>query len=40
MKANGAGGSINTISYGEERPVSSAHNDAAWSQNRRVVISY
>jgi len=40
MKANGAGSSINTISYGEERPVSTAHNDSAWSQNRRVVISY
>ena len=39
MKADGAG-SINTISYGEERPVSTAHNDSAWSQNRRVVISY
>jgi len=36
----GSGSSINTISYGEERPVDSSHNDAAWSKNRRVVISY
>jgi peptidoglycan-associated lipoprotein len=26
---------ITTISYGEERPVASGHNEAAWSQNRR-----
>ncbi|MBN1290306.1 MAG: peptidoglycan-associated lipoprotein Pal [Candidatus Latescibacteria bacterium] len=26
---------ISTISYGEERPVSSGHNESSWSQNRR-----
>jgi peptidoglycan-associated lipoprotein len=28
-------GRITTISYGEERPFASGHNEAAWSQNRR-----
>ena len=27
---------LDTISYGEERPVSSEHDEVAWSQNRRV----
>ena len=40
MKTEGASKPINTISYGEERPVNTAQNDSAWSQNRRVVISY
>jgi len=40
IKAAGARNSVNTISYGEERPIDSSHNDAAWSKNRRVVISY
>ncbi len=31
---------IRTTSYGEERPVVDAHDDAAWSQNRRVEIVY
>ena len=31
---------IEVLSYGEERPANSAHNDAAWSQNRRVYIEY
>ena len=35
-----ANNSINTISYGEERPVDSGHNDSAWTRNRRVEISY
>jgi peptidoglycan-associated lipoprotein len=26
---------IETISYGEERPVDSEHNQAAWAANRR-----
>lgn len=26
---------IETVSYGEERPLDPAHNEAAWSQNRR-----
>ena len=31
---------IRTISYGEERPVVEEHDEAAWSQNRRVEIVY
>lgn len=27
---------LHTISYGEERPVNEGHDEAAWSQNRRV----
>ena len=41
MNSIGAGGStIQNISYGEERPVDQAHNEAAWQKNRRVEISY
>lgn len=31
---------IQTVSYGEERPVDPAHNEAAWAKNRRVDIVY
>ena len=31
---------ISTVSFGEERPVSTASNEAAWAQNRRVEIKY
>ena len=31
---------IESVSYGEEKPASSAHNEAAWSQNRRTDIKY
>lgn len=31
---------IEVISYGEEKPVSLAHNEAAWALNRRVQIVY
>lgn len=27
---------LNTISYGEERPVDPGHNEEAWAKNRRV----
>lgn len=30
---------ITTISYGEERPASSGHNESAWSKNRRCEFS-
>ena len=41
MQAGGAGSSsIQTISYGEERPADTGHNDAAWQKNRRVAINY
>jgi peptidoglycan-associated lipoprotein len=29
-------GSLTTISYGEERPVDSGHNEEAWAKNRRA----
>jgi len=31
---------VSTVSFGEEKPRDSAHNEAAWSQNRRADISY
>jgi peptidoglycan-associated lipoprotein len=27
---------LSTISYGEERPLDSGHNEAAWARNRRA----
>ena len=33
-------GQIETVSYGEERPIASGHNESAWSQNRRSDIKY
>ena len=36
LKALGISGDrISTISYGEEKPVDSGHNEAAWTKNRR-----
>jgi peptidoglycan-associated lipoprotein len=31
---------MSTLSYGEERPASSGHNEGAWGKNRRVIIQY
>ncbi|MGA7595771.1 MAG: OmpA family protein, partial [Gallionella sp.] len=31
---------IETISFGEEKPRCSEHNEACWSQNRRADIDY
>jgi len=31
---------ISTVSFGEERPVATGSDEAAWSQNRRVEITY
>ncbi len=33
-------GQIAIVSFGEEKPKASGHNEAAWSQNRRADISY
>lgn len=30
---------IQTVSYGEERPVDSGHNEEAWSRNRRAEFA-
>jgi len=40
MNAAGASSTIESISYGEERPVDAAHTEAAWQANRRVEIKY
>lgn len=31
---------IETISYGEEKPKASGHDEASWAQNRRADINY
>ncbi len=31
---------VEAVSYGEERPKASGHDEAAWSQNRRADIAY
>ncbi len=31
---------VETVSYGEEQPVDSAHSEEAWSRNRRVELIY
>lgn len=41
LRAQGASASqIRTVSYGEERPVATCHDEECWSQNRRVEIVY
>lgn len=31
---------ITTVSFGEEKPLDTTHNESAWRQNRRVEILY
>ena len=31
---------IEVVSFGEERPVNEGHDEASWSENRRVEIRY
>lgn len=31
---------VTTVSFGEEKPAATGHNEAAWSQNRRADIAY
>jgi peptidoglycan-associated lipoprotein len=31
---------INTLSYGEEKPISEGHDESSWQRNRRVEIIY
>jgi peptidoglycan-associated lipoprotein len=33
-------GQLSTVSYGEERPATAGHDEAAWAKNRRVEIVY
>ncbi len=35
-----ADGRIHILSYGEEKPVATCHDESCWSQNRRVEIVY
>jgi peptidoglycan-associated lipoprotein len=39
LVAHGVDGSrIETISYGEERPFATGHDEASWAQNRRAHL--
>lgn len=40
LAAAGAASQSQTISYGEERPVDTAHTESSWQKNRRVEIKY
>lgn len=31
---------LETVSFGEERPLADGHDDGSWQQNRRVEINY
>jgi peptidoglycan-associated lipoprotein len=31
---------IESISFGEEKPLSAGHDEASWAQNRRADINY
>jgi len=33
-------GSVQTVSYGEERPFAQGHDESSWSQNRRVHFRF
>ncbi len=33
-------GQIETVSYGEEKPKASGHDETSWAQNRRTDIKY
>ncbi|KAB8027409.1 peptidoglycan-associated lipoprotein Pal [Fluviispira multicolorata] len=38
LKANGVSNSIETISYGKERPAMQGENESAWAKNRRDEV--
>lgn len=40
VSAGAKDGQISTVSYGEEKPVATGHDESAWAQNRRAEISY
>lgn len=41
LRLNGVSGSqLEVISFGEEKPMNYGHNEASWTQNRRVEIKY
>jgi peptidoglycan-associated lipoprotein len=33
-------GQLKSVSYGEEKPKASGHNEASWTQNRRTDLNY
>jgi peptidoglycan-associated lipoprotein len=33
-------GRIETVSFGEEKPVAMGHDEQSWSQNRRADLKY
>ena len=33
-------GQLESVSYGEEKPMASGHDEASWSQNRRTDLNY
>lgn len=35
-----ATGQLETVSFGEERPLADGHDEGSWQQNRRVEIQY
>jgi peptidoglycan-associated lipoprotein len=35
-----ATGQLETVSFGEERPLAEGHDEGSWQQNRRVEINY
>ena len=39
MSDRGAGNSLSTISYGEEKPVCGGSGESCWSQNRRAEFT-
>jgi peptidoglycan-associated lipoprotein len=38
--AGASSAQLDTVSYGEERPVCRSHDESCWSKNRRVEIVY
>ncbi|AMK77623.1 MULTISPECIES: peptidoglycan-associated lipoprotein Pal [Methylomonas] len=41
MRSQGVSASqLEVVSYGEEKPVVSGHDESAWQQNRRVEVGY
>lgn len=41
MRAQGvSGGQLEIVSYGEEKPAVSGHDESAWQMNRRVEVGY
>jgi len=41
MRSQGVtGGQLEVVSYGEEKPAVSGHDESAWQMNRRVEVGY